>query len=242
MLVWSFVAFLILCLGAYNVIKLTLAFRHGNAHGLGNQSFSAQPSDDQRHILVVGGSTAFGTGAECADDSVAGRIAREFPFTQIENHSARGAVVADLCMQLREAKRQVFDLVLIQVGSNDALNLNRLRTLRDDIANALGASTALGTRVALLSTPDLGAAPAIPWPLSYLFTVRSRSINEIFEAMACIKGAQYVDLRTTISGSDPFIESPGLYYAPDGLHPSSEGYGAWYERLRAALPLDRWLV
>lgn len=238
----SIIGGVFLCLSAYDAGMILIALKKGGELAHASSPYSANPSAAEKSILIVGDSTAVGTGADTPLDSVAGRMAREFPDVLIENHAADGAVLADVLQQLSAARHKAFDLVLIQVGGNDALRLHRLRTVREQIGAVLQDAKLRGDRVALISPGDLGAAPAIPWPLSYVFSNRARSMREIFAAAARIHGAHHVDFFVENGAADPFVKHPERYYARDGLHPSSAGYEVWYERLRTALPLDRWLT
>ena len=92
-----------------------------------------------------------------------------------------------------------------------------------------------------MSTGNLSEAPALPWPLEHLFGWRARVVRDLFAALAGQHGARYVNLFTAPGDPNPFLESPRTYYARDFLHPSGAGYGVWYPKLRAQVPLHDWL-
>lgn len=236
------VAGLLFALVAYNAITLLPAIKAGRELARASSPFSASPRDAAHHILVVGDSTAVGTGAESPQDSVAGRISRDYPNSAIENHAEDGAVTAEVAAQLRAADRDNYDLVLIQTGGNDALEFNNLDKVRKDIDTVLLQADRLGDRVVLVSVGDLGTAPAIPWPISYLLSKRANSIRTLFANAAKSQEVPFVDLFIEDKSRDPFARSPREHYARDGLHPSSEGYAEWYQTLRASVPLNEWLT
>ena len=87
-------------------------------------------------VLVVGDSTAVGLGCVSTEESVAGRIAREFPYASIENHAQCGARVANVLKQL-ESVSGPYDAVLIAVGGNDVIRGTRERALLRDLEAVL---------------------------------------------------------------------------------------------------------
>ncbi len=182
-------------------------------------------------VLVVGDSTGVGTGASRPLDSVAGRLSQDFPQAEIINRTVNGAHVVDVITQLVFHENERFDLVIVQVGGNDILRFTDLQLLRDGIAALLDAASQKSDHVIFLSTGNVGLAPAFFVPLSSIYTWRTRKVREIFINAAAHQGIQYVDLFKE-KNTDPFLKNPNLYYAPDLLHPGSEGYRLWYEEMK----------
>jgi lysophospholipase L1-like esterase len=91
-----------------------------------------------------------------------------------------------------------------------------------------------------MSTGDLGAAPALPWPVAPVYSARSRAVRDRFLAAARDHGVDYVDLFSG-PGDNGFRQEAERYYARDGLHLSGAGYGTWYDRLTAATALPEQL-
>lgn len=204
--------------------------------------FSQDVMDPRHLLLIVGDSTAVGTGAESSDESVVGCLARTLRGSAIQNVAKDGAITADVVQQLDAANGQFFNLVLIQIGGNDALRLKPLNEVRRHIKTVLAKATELGDHVVLLTVGDLGVAPAFPCPLSALFSACARQIRDLFEDQAQAAGAQYLDMYIEDGESDAFTAQPQRFYAGDGLYPSGAGYGVWYDRLSSASPLQRLLT
>jgi len=203
--------------------------------------FSATPANYDRALLVVGDSTGVGTGAEDPADSIAGRLAEEFPVLRVDNGAVNGARTHAVPAQLRHAPLATYDLVLIQVGGNDAMFFTSRETLSRDIDATLAAARERSEHVALMSTGDIGDAPAIPWLLEGVLRWRSRLVRDVFMQAAERHGAHYLDLFRTEGEANPFTSAPDIHYAADGLHPAGPGYGVWYGQLVDDLPVDRWL-
>jgi lysophospholipase L1-like esterase len=228
-------------IAVFDALVIARALMRGSEVAASSAPYAARPQDAELALLVVGDSTAVGTGATSPADSIAGRIAADFSPMRVDNLAANGALTAAVNEQLRSAPLDRYDMVLIQVGGNDALRFTSIAALEASITEAVSLASDLGDRVAVMSTGDLGAAPALPWPLSRVFSWRSQRVREVFRRAAEKHKAHYVDLFVDEGRENPFVLEPEVYHARDGLHPSSAGYGAWYGMLREQLPLAVWL-
>ena len=238
MLVLGLIACAIL---VYDVVVFGRAVIRSRAVSAEGVAFQQAPERVSARLLVVGDSTAVGTGAEEPAQSIAGRIGRDFPDTLIENRAVNGALTKAVDRQIRSAALARYDAVLIQVGGNDALRFTSRRQLEAALRSAIREARAHSPRVALMSTGDLGDAPAIPWPLSYLFRARAEMVRDLFRQVARELDCTYVDLWLPAGAPNPFEREPDRYYARDGLHPAGPGYAAWYTTLREQVPLTTWL-
>jgi lysophospholipase L1-like esterase len=238
MLVLGLIACAILVYDALIFGRAVLRSRAVSAEGV---AFQQAPQRVSARLLVVGDSTGVGTGAETPAQSIAGRIGRDFPGALIENRTVNGALTAAIDRQIKNADRARYDAVLIQVGGNDALRFTSRGQLETAIRDAIREAGTRTARVALMSTGDLGDAPAIPWPLSHLFRARAAMVRDLFAQVARELGCNYVDLWQPAGAPNPFKREPDRYYARDGLHPSGHGYAAWYAILREQVPLHEWL-
>ena len=185
-------------------------------------------------VLVVGDSTAVGTGASTGSESLAGLMARQQPRAQIENRARDGARFTDVLAQLVGEQR--FDIVLVQAGGNDVIRMRGLESLQTDIDRVADRARELADTVVLMPAGNVGNAPFFFAPLSSLMTQRSRALHRFVREAATRTGAVYVNLFHE-RDDDPFVSNPALH-ASDGLHPSSAGYAVWFEQLQvqAGLP------
>ncbi len=222
---------------AVEIVLLAYRIRLGMEIAAASVPFEVKPPDARARVLVIGDSTGVGTGSSSPSDSVAGRIARDFPGGEIVNLARNGARVKDVPAQLASAGNEGYDLILLQIGGNDILRFTSLRALRDDVTDILKMSSGRARRVVFISTGNVGLAPAFFPPLSWVYTWRTRSVRALFMDVAREQGVQYVDLFRE-RGHDLFLEDPSRYYAPDFLHPSGEGYGVWYRELRRQTDID----
>jgi lysophospholipase L1-like esterase len=192
-------------------------------------------------LLIVGDSTAVGTGASQPAESVAGRIGRAFPQVAIVNRGRDGAKTAAVSRQLGNPRDASFDAILIQVGGNDILRFTGVSRLREDLQALLGSAKAQAGLVVMMSTGDVGRAPAFPWPVDKYYSWKSKRVRQMILSLVAAEGVEYIDLYNP-RPDNPFYRDPKRFYAHDGLHPSGQGYGLWYDKLIAESSLSRVLA
>lgn len=238
-----------LCVAAiivYDLIVLATALYRGKAVAEASRAFAAPVEDPGNtrsivRVLVAGDSTAVGTGTKDPRLSVAGRLHGAYPEVSIENLAVNGAVTTDVIAQLSAASRERYHVVLIQVGGNDVMKFTGQKVLGQAAAEMLDQALSLGSDVVLLTMGDVGAAPAIPWPLTRVLSARSKMVRTTFKGASETRGISYVSMYTPEVKENPFQQNPERYYAADGLHPSGEGYGVWYQHLLDSSPIHSWL-
>jgi lysophospholipase L1-like esterase len=196
----------------------------------------------QRHVgqprarlLIVGDSTAVGTGASAPGASLARLLAQAYPGLHIENRGRDGATVDQLPAQLAGDAR--FDAVLILAGGNDVIRLRDLDKTRDQLDGVIRQARSHADTVVLMPAGNVGNAPFFFAPLSWWMSARSRQFHELVQEVAAQQGASYVNLYKE-RRDDPFAQRPELN-ARDGLHPSDAGYQLWFKELLAQSPLAR---
>lgn len=189
-------------------------------------------------LLIVGDSTAVGTGASAPQTSLAGLLANAYPSLHIENRGRDGATFADLARQLEGGSP--FDMVLILAGGNDVIRLRRLERMGAEIDRVISRARERASLVLVMPAGNVGNAPFFFPPLSWLMTSRARRMHAYVHDSAARHGAVYVNLFKERK-ADPFALRPVLN-ARDGLHPSDLGYRLWFEELRKQSGLDQRLA
>lgn len=202
--------------------------------------FERPLEDAHKRVLVVGDSTGVGTGADHAGDSLAGRLAVDFPGVSIVNRARNGARTRDALHQIASADGR-YDVVLVHVGGNDILRGTPFGQLVRDVDALMARAAATATNVLVTTTPNIGLCPAFFAPLSWWLTRRSRQVRDLFADTARRHGAQYANFFHT-RGRDPFSSEGRRFYAADGLHPSSALYAYVYDALLTTTPLREWLA
>lgn len=205
------------------------AWRIGQSVELAKRSepFQHTPSDAKLSLLIVGDSTAVGTGATSGQSSLAGLLAQEYPRLLIENRARDGAKFADVVRQLDGEKR--FDIALVLAGGNDVIRMGDLSSSQAAIERVAELARKRANIAVLMPAGNVGNAPFFFTPVSWLMTKRSRELHGHVKDAAARTGATYVNLFHERS-DDPFVKDPGLN-ASDGLHPSDAGYRVWFSEL-----------
>lgn len=192
------------------------------------------PAQPVMRLLIVGDSTAVGTGATAPQGSVAGLLGLRFPRLLIDNRSRDGATFAAVLEQLGGDER--FDMVLVMAGGNDVVRLRGLQALQGDVERVVQRARQRAGLVVLMPAGNVGNAPFFYAPVSWWMTWRSRRLHAFVNEAARRHGAVFVSLFRE-HADDPFVQRPQLN-AADGLHPSDAGYRVWFDELmvQAALP------
>jgi lysophospholipase L1-like esterase len=190
-----------------------------------------QTESRQKNMLVVGDSTAYGIGAYHPEDSTAGRVSRSLDLG-VENRSRSGARTREMVQQLDRARESHYDLILMQTGANDVMKFSSIEETGRELDAALARARELSDRVVLLTAGDIGSAPIWPALLGDVYTERTKALRAIFIDVAARHGVEYVDVFIE---PDPFSADVERYYTPDTMHPSSDGYALWAERILASI-------
>jgi lysophospholipase L1-like esterase len=217
-----------------------LAYRLAQTRLLDDTAMPAMigPPAPAASLLIVGDSTALGTGASSPQASLAGRFAKAYPHLQIANRGRRGARFATLGDEI--ARHGQHDVIMILAGANDVIRHTGMAQLRADIDRAITQASKQAAHVVVVPAPNLGNAPIFPAPLSWWLTLRSRRLHAACRSSVQARGATYVNLFRRWR-DDPFAHDPALV-ARDDLHPSDAGYAFWFAELERQAPMSGFLA
>ncbi|WP_170037424.1 SGNH/GDSL hydrolase family protein [Georgenia soli] len=181
-------------------------------------------------LVVLGESTAAGTGAPTYETGMAGHLARQLAadgrqvaWRSLGRNGARARVVTrDLVPRMNDGGAPSHVVVLI--GINDLQRSWRGAWARD-VADLLRVvqRTSPDARVVVSGLPDVTAIPALPPPLGPVLARRARRFGWATERAAAASGAVYVPV-------DHLALNPADFSA-DGLHPGPDGYARWARHL-----------
>src|SRR5688572_21396111 len=87
-----------------------------------SRPFSVDRGQNSFRILIAGDSTAVGTGVADLNQSIAGRLARDFPRATITNLGENGLRTGEVADRLAVRGSERADLILLQTGGNDILH------------------------------------------------------------------------------------------------------------------------
>ena len=188
-------------------------------------------------ILILGDSTGVGVGASQPEESIAGLLAADFPDADIVNVSESGARLADAVAQAAGcmASGLHFDVAVLHVGGNDIVRATPTDKLVEDCETLMRELARLARRTVWLGPPNLGMAPLVPPPYSWLLAARSRNASRVFARSAARHKVSFVDFSAP-SHSVHFGRRR-QHFASDGFHPNSTSYRHGYAVAREAMDL-----
>ena len=182
-------------------------------------------------ILILGDSTAVGTGASSAKDSIAGRLAKDFPQSEIRNLGKNGGLISDVKAQILSVKNEHFDLIIISAGGNDVWSFTSLKSINNHLTTVFSVAKEISNgKVFFLVYNNLGDAPIFPKIISFFLRIRTASIQRQIMTTAARLNVPIINLFTD-NENNPFTKSPKTLFAADGIHPSSKGYHLWYNKM-----------
>lgn len=204
---------------------------HGPRDGLigGTGSRNAKPL----RLLVVGDSTAMGTGVAKLDDGLPGQLGRLLASEPAADGGVawravgrNGATATEVLNEFATAAVAAhFDLAVVLVGWNDALQLKA----GGEFSRALGAlldrlhAASPEARLVVVSPPMFGRFASFPNPLRWALGRQARGLTRRAERVARAHSA------VVAPGFD------GRSVASDQFHPDTTGYRALAEGISGAL-------
>jgi lysophospholipase L1-like esterase len=222
----NFIIFIIL----FYVIKMLDILTSNQRVARKNVTYMS-PIVSDRKILILGDSTAVGTGASSPEETIAGMLAHDFPKTQIVNLAKNGAITSDLVRQVNLVKDQVFHMVIISIGGNDCWSLISQAKIRESLEYCFRETKRMsGHKVIFLQYNNIGSAPVFPAFVSFLVKMRAKTVQSVISECAYTEEIAVIDLFSS-TDSNPFKKNPEQLFAKDGIHPSSSGYRMWYTRM-----------
>lgn len=184
-------------------------------------------------LLVVGDSTAVGTGVSVLEDAIPGRLARLIAGTAAGSSGVAwravgrsGATSTQVLADFADAAVAAhFDLAVVLVGWNDALRLRPTGEFARSLAALLerlheGSPDA---RLLVVAPPEFARFAVLPNPLRWALGFHVRGLTR---TSARIAGEHHA---ATAPGFD------GRSVASDGFHPDAAGYQRLAEGVVAAL-------
>lgn len=228
--------------GAWQAWCLQRALRRGRQLAQAAHPVQSNPPRPVARLLL-GDSTGVGVGAEEASQTLAGLIAAAYPHAVIVNQCRNGMRVADVAAAATRMAdtRTRFDVALVLAGGNDVLKRTPHRELSRHAHTLLQALQRTTRHVVWLGSADIGRAPALPGPLAWWASRRCRSAMRLLAGIAARHGVAFVDFAAA-RHSERFAARPDLYFADDGLHPSSASYRVCFDVLQREVPLANWLA
>ncbi len=229
---------IIVCLGAvlaYDIVHVFILSKKSATLIRNTTPFTRVVTEPKMKILVLGDSTAYGTGVTDSALSTAGRLGTLYPDAEVKNLAVNGLKIEGLLEILNTLSTdERFEIILVQIGANDIIRLTPIDSIRTGIQDVLAKTQKIGTQVIVLHSGNIGETYFFPWYVRPVLSRRSLEVREIYKKESDRYEASYVDLID--SPVDKLVkENPDIYYAEDLLHLSNDGYGMWFEEIKKHL-------
>lgn len=176
-------------------------------------------------LVVVGDSTAVGTGASSPAAALPGELGRRLG-ARWRVVGANGATAADvLRAHIDEAAGGPADVAVLVVGWNDAMGLRSPRAFARDLHHLLDRLGAASpeARLVVVAPPEFGRFAVLPRPLRSALASSAAGLRRVARRVAVSRGA------VVAPGFD------GLTVASDGFHPDEHGYARLAAGIASAL-------
>ena len=170
-------------------------------------------------LVVVGDSTAVGTGAESLADALPGRLG-SLLGARWRAAGRNGATAADVLRDhIDEAAGGPTDVAVLVVGWNDAMKLRSPRAFARDLGALIDRlrSASPDARIVVVAPPAFGDFAVLPQPLRSALGSAARGLSRVAARVCAQHGALLAP------GFD------GRSVASDGFHPDGPGYGRMAE-------------
>ncbi len=178
--------------------------------------------------VALGDSTGSGVGA--GEDG--GYVSRVFtqlqqicPATRLVNTSKSGATTADvLRYQVAALAETRPTLITLGIGANDVThNVGEAEFTRNYEQIIQRFRQESDATIVVMNVPDVSLAPVVPDYLRGLARQRVTDFNRVIAGLGAKYNLQVVDLFARSAEFAAHRE----HFAPDGFHPSAQGYQVW---------------
>ncbi|HVF11501.1 MAG TPA: GDSL-type esterase/lipase family protein, partial [Actinomycetota bacterium] len=155
------------------------------------------PDSPELRFVVMGDSTSVGVGAD-PENSFPWLLAEKLGATfrvklfVVGRSSARAADVAQV--QLPQAISLEPDLLLMEIGANDATHLTSINKVKASIGRVLAVASKTNTLLVVAGPPNMGTTRAFAEPLRSLSGWSGRRVQAAIESIVLPADIPYIDL------------------------------------------------
>lgn len=186
----------------------------GQALASNAEPYSRRSMKDDRSILILGDSLAYGVGASSPENSLAGQLAARFSDYSVVNKAKVGATTEELADSIAGEVDGPYDAAFIVIGGNDIArygvdldqSVRNLRTVAEISSSRIG-------HVYLITSGDFANVSILPWFVRPHYSDRSRRLRDAARVIdGSVDNLDYVDM---------FDVDPDRYArmeATDGFH------------------------
>lgn len=176
------------------------------------------------HVVVVGDSTAAGSGVDTQEDGFAGCLARSLAartdrLVAWQAVGEFGATARRIRYKLLPRLNQDLDVAVLLAGGNDVLARRTPEQWEGDLSAIVEDLGGRAEQVVVVGIPPFQLFPSLPVTLRRYLGERAGALNEVSRKVCAEQPrASWVTLPGT---------PPADFFARDNFHPSASGYRLW---------------
>lgn len=183
-------------------------------------------------ILIVGDSAAAGVGASHQQQALAGKLVAALAHSHLITwrlHANTGDASSDVINRLNQLPEEVFDIVVVSVGVNDATGMTPSAKWLDNLGVLTGIfkNRYEASHIYYSSLPPMHLFPALPNPLRWWLGRRAARLNQLL--------SDYCNLQSDCTFVPIPYPTDLSFMASDGFHPGPSAYALWADVLHRAI-------
>jgi lysophospholipase L1-like esterase len=189
--------------------------------------------------VVMGDSTSIGQGTDYKHSYAfisAEYLAKQYQVqVKFINVGISGATTKSVLeQQLGQAVKYKPDVVLLDVGANDATHLTSGKSIQGSLQKIIDGLRQANCKVQIVVTgsPAVDGATRFPWPLKQFMRLRTSQVNNAFSPVVKQDYLTFAPIASKTRAA--FLADPTLL-APDKFHPNARGYAVWQPVINQAL-------
>jgi lysophospholipase L1-like esterase len=188
----------------------------------------------KHRMLVIGDCGTVSVGVSDPRHSIVGRISTDFRDVSIFNRSKNSMSFAYLEKRMRELSSDHFDVIVMHIGSIDAILFTPQFILRKRLQSIKTSASAMRPKaIIFVSMCNLGSSTLFRFPLRYLYDIRTKRLTDFFAAECARLQLTHVPLYEPRDRDA--LTHPTNLFTDDLLHPNDIGHGVWYQKIKPAL-------
>jgi lysophospholipase L1-like esterase len=165
-------------------------------------------------ILFLGDSVVRGVGVCDPKDSLAGLTKKHIPCAKITVFAKDGARIDEISSLLQRQPKKKYDQIIIFCGGMDIIKFSKAQKIKERLHELFSYTKTMSSNIVYVSPPDVGISEIFPFPLSLLYSYRSKKFLEYSRACAERCEITFVD----------YFSFENKEYASDKSHPNEKGY------------------
>lgn len=190
--------------------------------------------------IIAGDSFILGVGVTDPSNSLGGRIAHYFGSTDTVVRAKPGIMLESVVTLLDPTdKCTEWARCILFCGGMDIISFSSEEKIKHDIRVLFRAAKKNSKMVIYISPGNTGIVPIFHFPISKLYTYRSRRFHAIAKQVADEENIIFINTFT--EEKDRLFKSKKNLYAADSNHYNDAGYGVMFESIRERIEETRHL-